>query len=350
MNMNESRSEAAGTGGLREQAAHWWVRLHAEDASPQDDRAFGAWAMRSPEHIREFVQMARLLSALESSAMSWPDVSRETLIREAVNDETHVTPIDNARDDWRGASRPWRQSEPRSRLSRLGLGLAVAASLVVAVGVWLAFPQGARFETTLGEQRTVQLEDGSRVVLNTQSAIEVRFGSRRRYIHLLRGEALFEVAHDAARPFDVDDDRAIVRAVGTAFNVDRRAGHTTLTVVEGTVAVVTQARVLVHAAERVVITEAGSGEPEKVSDVSAVTAWTHDRLEFDRRPLGEVAEELNRYNQRKIVIHDDALAHMEVTGVFRATDVQAFMTFLARAPGVRIEETSGGGYLVARSP
>src|SRR5581483_7239884 len=119
--------------------------------------------------------------------------------------------------------------------------LVAAALLIVSVGAWVLMRVPTSFETEVGEQRSVVLQDGSVVTLNTSSHIDVDLRKDRRVIRLSRGEALFQVARDATRPFDVVAGPVTVQAVGTEFNVDRRDARTTVTVVEGQVRVSTQA-------------------------------------------------------------------------------------------------------------
>jgi transmembrane sensor len=217
------------------------------------------------------------------------------------------------------------------------------ALAVLTIGFyWQLRPQ--RFETAIGEQRSVVLGDGSLVTLNTASVVEVRITNERRIVSLLAGEALFQVAQDRTRPFDVTSGDTTVRAVGTQFNVERRASGTTVTVVEGRVAVLTIPASKQTAAESKPL-EAGEQltlsplRPRQIvhTDVTTAIAWTQRKLIFDRRRLGEVAEEFNRYNRQVIEIQSAELRSQEVTGVFQANDPSAFLRFLARIPGVTID-------------
>jgi transmembrane sensor len=237
--------------------------------------------------------------------------------------------------------------------------------LILSVGTWLATRAPRSFETDLGEQRSVVLQDGSVVTLNTSSSIAVDLRPDRRVIHLKRGEALFQVAHDRARPFDVIVGSTQVRALGTEFDVDRRDSRTTVTVVEGRVRVSTQAATTpragdatpgsaataapdrtLAAAERVVIAGNVLGTPERVANVVPVTAWTQRRLVFERRALGDVAEEFNRYNHQRIRVYGTELRQQEVTGLFQANDPESFVAFLAGIPQVRVERGADGDYLI----
>ena len=196
------------------------------------------------------------------------------------------------------------------------------------------------------------------MTLNTTSEVEVSFDASQRAIGLITGEALFQVAHDPARPFDVTVRQVRIRAVGTEFNVNRRNANTTITVLEGRVIVSRPevgnaltpaaspasdmvAPVALVAADRLVMSDSGSRSIERVADIAAVTSWTQRRLVFERRTMGEVADEFNRFNREKIRIDDDALRQEQVTGMFQADDLQSFLAFIAKIPGVKIGRTYG---------
>lgn len=320
---------------LQEQATHWWVVLHGESASAADRREFGEWVARSPERIAAYLRTERLMRALASDQVSWPASPAEELIREAKAAPAGVVPM-----------RRLVGGPPGRLLAKTRSKVAIAAALVLAVAVgWLVAREPQRYSTALGEQRSVLLDDGSLVTLNTSSRIELVMDKHKRTVRLLAGEALFQVAHDSSRPFDVIAGDTTVRAVGTQFNVDRRAVSTTVTVVEGKVAVSAGSAapsapsMLLGAAERTVITATAVSSPERVANLAAATAWTQRRLVFERRPLGEVAEEFNRYNRQLIHIDDAGLRDEQVTGVFEANDPESFVTFLSSIPGVTLQRS-----------
>jgi len=181
-------------------------------------------------------------------------------------------------------------------------------------------------------------------------------------VRLVQGEALFEVAHDAARPFVVRAGNALLKDVGTQFNVDIRSNGTTVTVVEGEVAVDSAATsesaaaqsgigdtveaLILRANDRVLVTPAGVGTPQRGVNVAASVAWIQRQLMFEHRPLGEVAEEFNRYNKDRIDIDSAELKRQEVTGVFDAKDPASFVAFLSSVPGVEIREGANGTHIV----
>ncbi len=349
MSTTENRELETGI-TLSEQAAHWWVALHGDTVAAADKQAFAAWVARSPERIEAYLRMARLMGALHSPKVDWPDVPAATLVQEARSATAEIMPLARAGVEADAVR------EPRVRRPRMRLYSALAAMVLVAAGTALFLhmnPQ--RYQTALGEQRSVLLEDGSLVMLNTSSQIEVDMQKERRVIRLLAGEALFQVAHEIGRPFEVHAGATTIRAVGTQFNVDRRMARTTVTVLEGRVIVADQGVAespgsYLQSAERIVVTGAGLGARERIANVAPVTAWTQRQLVFERRLLGEVAEEFNRYNRRHIQIEDGVLANQRVTGVFQANDPASFMTFLKEIPGVRIQETEEGVRIVRRVP
>jgi transmembrane sensor len=328
---------------IPDQGARWWDVLRGEGASAVDKREFVSWVVQAPEHVEATLRMARVHRALSRPGVRWPDTAAETLIREAKSaSEEVVLPLPR-----RTVAPP----EPRRRHA-MSIAFGLAAALVLAVCVsWLTLSGPEQFETKIGEQRSVMLADGSRITLNTASRVKVRLGTDRRLIELQEGEALFDVAPDSKRPFDVRVGNVLVRAVGTKFDIDRRASRTVVTVIEGHVAVVaarartTQSREL-SAGDRVVIGGAGPGQVQKGIDLTDATAWTQHELVFRRRSLGEIAEEFNRYNVARLQIHSSTLQKREVTGIFRTDDLASFVAILARSPGVQVAGDGAGGYIV----
>jgi transmembrane sensor len=333
----------------REQAAASWETFHGtEEASATEHREFGAWMVRSPQNIEAYLRVSRTMQALRSEGTRWPDTPAETLIREArAYTEQVVTTL---RDDLPA------QDPRRQPLARAPLAFALAAALLVAIGLaFFAWMTPQEFATGFGEQRFVRLDDGSGVTLNTASRIEVKLSKGHRIVRLVQGQALFDVVHDPARPFDVYTGNIILRAVGTRFDVDVRPKRTMVTVVEGIVSLthgVGEAlplgnTPLLRAADRVVVDSSGPGMPQHDVRLDEATAWTRQQLVFNRRPLAEVADEFNRYNRERIVIVSPELRGQEVTGVFKSNDPASFVVFLSSIPGVQIKDDGNGDHVVA---
>jgi transmembrane sensor len=349
------------TAAISDEAAQWWVTLHDDGCSTDEHRAFAEWVSRSPERVEAYLRLASLHGALRTGDVRWPDIPAESLIEEARAASAEVIPLERKPPFEARGTTLWQRLP-----FQLGRGFAagIAAVLTVVIAAVWTYGRGPEsYHTALGEQRSVILEDSSLVTLNTLSRVEVDFRRDRRVVRLVQGEALFKVAHDSKRPFEVIAGSTVIRAVGTRFNVNRRGERTTVTVLEGRVVVQQRgpdlrrllqkraAPMSVAAAERVIVTASEMGALERVKNVAPVTAWTQRRLVFDDRPIGEVADEFNRYNRLQVRIVDPALRREKITGVFDANDPESFLTFLSHIPDVRIDksntETASGHGLVA---
>lgn len=367
-----------------EEATHWWALLHGEGVTAEDRREFLAWVSRSPERIEAYLGVERLMSALHSRQVRWPDTPAETLIREArASAEAASEPTIADLAGRRAAAPPAGVCLPRGRIRsgwKLSLGAAVSAIAALILACRLLLPAASQYYATgPGEQRSVLLADGSRVTLNSASSFAIVLGKHRRIVRLLHGEALFQVGHDPARPFDVYADGAVVRAIGTEFNVDLLPNYAALTVLQGRVAVMSESQadlpvsaatavagdgVLQHehprlerfpapagalilgVAQQALITPTSLSVLRPVSDLSATTAWTRRQLVFEHRPLGEVVDEIDRDGRQRIVIDSAALRARQVTGLIQLDDPQSLLEFLSDVPGVVIRKAADGTSVV----
>jgi transmembrane sensor len=207
---------------------------------------------------------------------------------------------------------------------KLGAFVGIAASLFIAlfIGSQQLLNDGESYSTGAGEQRLIYLDDGSKVHLNTRSQATVYHSDKLRKVVLNRGEALFDVAHEANRPFLVFTNGKTVKVIGTRFNIRSVNKETTVTVVKGVVAVgeslekinvidnngATQARSLptskrplkpsadtsefvrLYAGEQVVYSLAGDLEEIEAVDPDNITAWQKGRLVYDKTPLNQVVQ------------------------------------------------------------
>ncbi len=315
--------------------------------------AFTAWLKASPIHVEEYLGVALVARDLRL-ATDDPSVSLESLLAEAQTDDgTHVVSFDQS-----AANIDTRPEPRRSRPARQWL-LATATATAVLVGIltwWVRGPGSAgtpvAYQTARGEQGSWRLPDGSLLRLNTESAVSVRYSSRERVVEIERGQALFDVAHDDPRRFRVAAGQVGAIAVGTRFDVYREPTSTTVTIVEGRVAVFTgKPPRLANPHElppHVQLVDAGyqlridggvvQDHPIRV-DVDQNLAWLQGKIAFERRPLGEVAEEFNRYAQVPIEIDDVGLRALAVSGVFEADDMESFLVFLESIEGVAVERS-----------
>jgi transmembrane sensor len=328
-----------------EQAAHWRVVLQQETPSTAERREFVEWVTRGPERVEACLRIARVHAAVSRPDVRWPETSAEDLVRDALAaPEDSVVPF--------RSQAPGKREERRRRPTlRWTAGLAASVMVATCLGWWFLQARPEQFQTKVGELHSFLLADGSRVTLNTASKIEVRLRGDHRSIQLLQGEALFEVTHDVQRPFDVYAGNVAVRDMGTRFDIDRRATRTAVTVVEGRVAVIamgsqTGTLPVLSARDRMFVDATGLGAVEHDVNLAETTAWIQHELVFHHRPLGEVADEFNRYNAGRIQILSPALREQEMTGTFRSSDVASFVAVLSGIPGVHVIGEAAGGYIV----
>jgi transmembrane sensor len=308
---------------ISQQAADWWVALHNTNPTATEKREFVEWVTRAPACVEACLRVAQVHAAVSHADMRWPQTPADVLVREALaGPEDSIIPLRP-----RVSRKP--DETPRRPALRWVTGLAASVLITACLAWWFSPGHAEQFQTSVGEQRTVVLADGSRVTLNTASKIAVRLRADHRSVQLLQGEALFEVAHDARRPFDVSFGDFVVRDVGTRFDIDRRAARTAVTVMEGRVAVIkagtrTGRLPVLSARDRMIIDATGASALEHGVDLAETTAWMQHQLVFHHRPLGEVADEFNRYNVGQIQISTASLREQQVTGTFRTNDVASF--------------------------
>jgi len=331
-------------GQTYEEACEWFVQFRAGEADAQARRKFDQWLRRSPECVRAYLE----ISAIWSEAPKLDPAGRwdlDSLIAAAAKGDVIDLPHPLARE-----SRAVPDPTPRRHMRWLAAA-GVALCATISAVIIIEQSRATTFETSTGEQRFLTLTDGSTVNLNSQSAIEIRFNSVERGVVLTKGEALFHVAKNPARPFTVSTGGARVRAVGTEFDVYRKSAATLVSVLEGRVEVSqpdpsrssrsSEARggqpVALTAGYRVTVTQGGISGSEPV-DAAAAIAWTQQQLIFDSASAADVAEEFNRYNARRMIIEGD-LAGLRLSGVFSSTDPLALVRFLRDRFGVQVVET-----------
>ena len=215
---------------------------------------------------------------------------------------------------------------------------ALVAALVVIVVVTATLPWSlwtADVRTGAGERRTLTLADGSRVILNGRSAINIDVTDRHRRVEVVRGEALFQVARDQAHPFLVRAGDARVRVTGTRFEVHRRDGTVRLTVAEGSVVAGDGHRERHLTADQQVYWRHGRLGGVEAVDADATLAWARGRLVFQDRPLDALLTELRPYHPDRLVLLNDALAGRRVSGTFATNQPEAVLSALTQTLPVR---------------
>ncbi len=301
---------------ILDEAAGWLMRLHAGAVSDAERAACERWRRRSPAHASAWARAEQLMDKLGGlpPALAMPALDRP--------------------------GRPAR----RAATARLALLLA---GVPAGWAAWRLAPWPewtAAHHTAAGERRELRLADGSRVTLNTASAIDVRFDAAQRVVLLRAGEILVRTAPDTAaahRPFLVVSAQGRLEALGTRFNVRQEAGLTRVAVLEGAVRI---SPGQAGAAERIL--PAGEQASFTAASMSGATpadytiaAWTQGMLVADKMPLAGFAAELARY-RTGVLRCDPAVAGLPVSGAFPVADAgRALAMLVATYPVDAIERT-----------
>ena len=313
------RTEEGTPSSIREHAAEWFLRLHAHDLNVAERFAYLQWLKASPAHIGETLQICVLYSIL------YP--LKKQLFFTNEDDVSNVITL-AAREQPPEPARTGSSWQVRALAVVAAIGLVLVAG-TIASRAWLS----SSIETQASEWRSLTLNDGSFVSVGPRTELRDRFGEQQRLLSLSRGEALFQVAKDPSRPFIVEAGRAVVRATGTRFGVDRREDAVVVTVEEGTV-VVSDGRggagaISLTAGEQLTVAGTWPSVVEHV-DAARELAWANRRLVFANDTIAAAAEEFNRRNRVQLII-DPALGSQQVRGVFHADDPSSFAELIATA-------------------
>jgi transmembrane sensor len=306
-------------------ASEWFAARQRFPGDPALERAFAAWLAAKPERRREY--------ALREVA--W-ELSRPAA-------EAH-------------ASATVGRSTGRATRRRLLVGSGLAALLALATFAWwtTAAVQAAQFATAVGEQRTVVLDDGSRVTLNTHTVMDVRLYRDRREIDLRSGEAFFEVTGDTQRPFTVHTRLGEARVLGTKFTVWVQQQSVEITTEQGLVQVAASVPaagappVYVRPGERALIGEGRGDLRVERADLVRINNWREQRIEFDAVPLVEALAEFSRYTPKALRTDDADTGAIKISGVFRTGDVAALAASLKGSFGLEIVNAPDGTWVVRR--
>ncbi|MCW4461999.1 FecR domain-containing protein [Sphingomonas sp. BT-65] len=334
-----------------EAAVYWVLRHDREELSAADRAAFAAW-----------------LDASEANARAFRKANGVWDVFDQADADPHLTALRQAALATPAPRRRW--------IPALGAGLAAslaAAALLLPGQLGLidgphtpaadvmagteAQPAAARFATAKGERRTVSLPDGTRVTLNTDTAIALAYTPGSRHVRLLRGQALFEVAKDAARPFSVEAAGRRVTALGTVFEVRLDPGRMKVVLIEGRVVVdraaggselPDPAPTLLKPGQALV---AELGVPQRVApvDVGSELMWREGYVSLEDTPLAAAVAEMSRYTAAPIRVLDEETGRMRVSGVFRTGDADRFAGLVRELLPVRVERLADGSVTIART-
>lgn len=336
-------------------AAHWLATLSDESCSDVERQQFFEWLRSSTHHVDEFLRLSTLARSTGKREL-WPEQSIESLLADA-RASINVTALDIEKP---ASPLPRTRSSVIAWASAASVACVLAVAALVLTNTRMLEPLTGGYSTRIGEQRSITLEDGSVVELNSQSLLRTHFAEHLRAVELVEGEAIFRVTKDPERPFRVRTGATDIVAIGTAFNVNANETRTIITVLEGRVRVNNRGDAAAGSAaqpgEQVDFVELAVGEQVIVAparpiirlaleDTRKVTSWTERRLIFEDTSLEAAAAEFARYSPRAIRFADAQIGARKISGVFDATDPASLMEFLSSDETLEVR-TSGDGWVV----
>lgn len=337
------KTEAVGD-KARQEASRWLALLRSEVADAEVEARFDEWLRASPEHAAAYESLDSLWSELDE-VPAFEQIDVDAAIARVNESERTVTtrPRDFAR-------------RPAYVPAALAAGLAVA---VLGAAFYFASLSGVdtrmpAYATEIAEIREITLEDGSVVTLGARSKIETAFTPGSREVVLTAGEAFFSIAKDPERPFFVKTDEAVIRVVGTEFDVKRGINTVRVSVLEGIVEVmraddlgadITPAAVdaapkqVLAAGEMVVATVAVPTLTKTSVEPDVPGAWRSGRLIYENARLAEVIADANRYYEPPILIASNDLGDIRVTTAFGTGQINEMLSALEYTQPVVVDRS-----------
>lgn len=340
--LDDDQEEPKVTRQIASEAATWIAALHGPSRSPQMERDCREWLARSAAHRLAFEKTTDVWQ--EVAGLKVADVFA-ALTPGVVNFDTERRIKQRVRSRWL---------------------VATAVTVLLATGAWAAYRwlKGEGYVTQVGEQHQVILSDGTRMSLNTNTQVRVKMNADSRAVHVEKGEALFDVAKDASKPFVVHVAGNEVVALGTVFSVrmgeggadDSQTRAIAVTLIEGKVTVrpdglerskgiAPAMPVSMQPGERMRITGGSVGAVTQLVDrpsMEQVVAWTHNEAVFDDMALPEAVAEMNRYSRTPIVLAGDAaIERLRVSGLYRTGESASFARSVANLHGLQLREQAG---------
>lgn len=353
------KNEGSESDVIHEVATDWFLKMRDGDLSEEEFNKWKAWISSDFSHEKIFDEIASF----------WELSSRLTDVKTPISDELNLDTYDGEKPVVEYIS----QSKQLSAQSYVTRALASAAVILLLFGTyWLSNSdlfmrlEDETYYTSAGEHRTITLSDGTEITLGAQSEIDVKYSPKTRKINFSKGEAYFDVAKDVDRPFVVQAGPRVVRAVGTAFNINIGLRDIEVTVIEGKVDVspaqlpsqdinkevsnqlpessASSAQLIVG--DLVSYDRSGNlSDIEKIDPVLTVS-WRHGTMIFVDKPLVSVIYEVNRYSDTHISIVDKSIEELRITGTVQQKEVRDWLIGLEKALPIRLVETDEHGVLI----
>jgi transmembrane sensor len=302
---------------VEQRAAEWLERRACESWNEVNETELESWLAQSPAHAVAFMRLEA----------AWDRTARLIALQKPMRRANAST-------------------EPSSRVPVLKIAAAVVVTAAVSVGGSLLalHQQTQTFATTIGGREALSLVDGSKIELNTDTVLRMAEGSAQRKVWLDRGEAYFDIKHDAAHPFVVMVGNHRVTDLGTKFIVRQEGDRVEVKLLEGSARLdandgtPAQTAVLKPGDVAVATASTTSVTRKPMKELANELGWRRGVLMFDHTTLAEAVAEFNRYSRQKLVIADPQVAKLEIGGTFPSDDVKLFGRATRIALGLRVED------------
>lgn len=298
---------------IDEQAVAWFIRLRADKVSRKDKILFNQWLEKSAQHRSAFYEICSM----------W-------------GDEDFLQSLTESAKKYGIAPKP-----KKNRYIKLTIPLALAACLVLAVALsgQIQILMKADYSSALGERKTVQLEEGSTVLLNTDSAIAIKMEAGQRLVELLKGEAYFDVKPDSDRPFVVRADHSTTRVLGTRFVVHHKSNSDEIKVLSGRVEVseirYPKKPLLLHDQETVTVYDMAISQRQTL-DSRLSTSWINGFLAYENETLETVINQIDRYRSGVVIFKDDKLRNLRINGRLKIREPREMLNVLQKTMDLKI--------------
>ncbi len=298
---------------LDEQAIAWFVRLQAENVRKEDWRAFGQWLEQTDEHRKVFNEICEI----------WGNT---TLLKSlGLHAKEHkISP---------------KHHKKHYAISKISLALATCLLCIAPFANQIQIFLKADYSSVIGESKIIQLDDGSTAMLNTNSAIAINIGEKRRLLELLKGEVFLNIKPDANKPFFVHAEHSTSRVLGTRFVVHNRNESDEIKVLAGRVEVSNNKAwkdpVVLGDNEAVTVYDNIIGQPKKLNSTLS-TSWISGFLVYENETLETVITSINRYRSGVVFFKDDSLRKLRINGRLNIRESRDMLKVLQRTMNIKI--------------
>ncbi len=324
-----SPNDSSSAKEIQATAAAWLARRSNGEHSAEDQRAFLGWLNASEDHREAFAKAEALweqMRGLDGVADEQLAEARAFLAR----NRQQPVPV-------------------RRRYAMAALALITAGAVWQAD--WLSYLNDQTYQTAVGQNQSIDLADGSRLELNTNSAAKVHYSRHGREVRLVYGQAAFTVAHGDHRPFEVYAGHGKIRDIGTQFDVRYNDEWVSVAVLDGEVEVsgkLDSPPTPVHRGQQLSYKPSGDVTSVQAIDINTFSAWRERKLVFQGRPLKAVLEELGRYHHVSITVTAPKILDTQVSGIFPTDNLPQALQTIATALPIKLTQTGAQSWQIDR--